>query len=178
MSEDSDKPFEATDQKLQRARDKGDIPRSTELNAAMMYLGAVLAFTIAAGFAVRHWLAIAARALGSEGWSSAGNVAVARAISGYAAGATVALASLLVAAILLGLLATRSLIFSPEKLAPDIKRIDPVKNAAQKFGANGLMTFALSLGKAGLVCAGGWFLFAALTDRIAASAMAQGQWVG
>lgn len=177
MSEDSDKPFEATDQKLKRARDKGDIPRSTELNATMMYLGAVLAFAVMAGFAVRHWLAMAARALGSDGWSPAGNVALARAMGGYAAGVTVGLASLMVVTIVLGLMATRSLIFSPEKLALDIKRINPVKNAGQKFGANGLMTFAISVGKAGLVCAGGWFLFASLTDRIAASGMAQGQWV-
>ena len=35
MSEENDdKPFEASDQKLRKAREKGDIPRSAELNVA------------------------------------------------------------------------------------------------------------------------------------------------
>ncbi|TJZ92551.1 flagellar biosynthesis protein FlhB [Paracoccus gahaiensis] len=177
MSETGDKPFEATEQKLRQARLKGDIPRSTELNAMMMYLGAVLAIAGAAGLVTRHWLAMAARALGSEGWIPGETVALARNLGGYAALATVGLAAFLVAAILLGLVATRSVILSPEKLAPDAKRISIVKNFGQKFGANGLVTFALSFGKAALVCLGGWFLFLSLLDRIAASAMAQGQWV-
>lgn len=179
MSEDKDdKQFEATEQKLQRAREKGDIPRSTELNVTMMYLGAFLAFAVAAGFAVRHWLSMAERALGSEGWSDTGPAAIARGLGAYAAMATIGLAGLVVVAIILGLMATRSLIFAPQKLAFDIKRINPITNAKQKFGTDGLITFAFSLGKAGLVCVGGWFLFASLADRIAASAMADGQWIG
>ncbi|WP_411837854.1 flagellar type III secretion system protein FlhB [Paracoccus sp. ME4] len=179
MSDDKDdKQFEATEQKLQRAREKGDIPRSTELNVTMMYLGAFLAFAVAAGFAVRHWLSMAERALGSEGWSDAGPAAIARGLGAYAAMATIGLAGLVVVAIILGLVATRSLIFAPQKLAFDIKRINPLSNAKQKFGTDGLITFAFSLGKAGLVCVGGWFLFASLADRIAASAMADGQWIG
>ncbi|WP_276606129.1 EscU/YscU/HrcU family type III secretion system export apparatus switch protein [Paracoccus liaowanqingii] len=106
-----------------------------------------------------------------------GTAPLARALGGYAALATVALALILVVAILLGLVATRGLIFSPQKLTPDFKRINIVKNAGQKFGANGLVTFALSVGKAGLVCLGGWMLFMSLLDRIGASAMAEGQWV-
>ncbi|MGR3200131.1 MAG: flagellar type III secretion system protein FlhB [Paracoccus sp. (in: a-proteobacteria)] len=178
MSEDSDdKQFKASEQKLQRAREKGDIPRSTELNAAMMYLGAFLAFTVAAGVAVRQWISMATRALGAEGWDPDGTAGLAQALWVHAAGATVGLAMLLVAVILLGLLATRGLIFSPQKLAPDINRINPIKNAGQKFGSNGMVTFAISLGKTALVCAGGWFLFRALLDRIVASSMAEGQWV-
>ena len=179
MSDDKDdKQFEATEQKLQRAREKGDIPRSTELNVTMMYLGAFLAFAVAAGFAVRHWLSMAERALGSEGWSDAGPAAIARGLGAYAAMATIGLAGLVVVAIILGLVATRSLIFAPQKLAFDIKRINPITNAKQKFGTDGLITFAFSLGKAGLVCVGGGFLFASLADRIAASAMADAQWIG
>ncbi|MDN5569259.1 MAG: flagellar type III secretion system protein FlhB [Paracoccus sp. (in: a-proteobacteria)] len=176
MSEDADdKQFEASEQKLAQARQKGDIPRSTELNAATMYLGAFLAFTMAAGFAVRQWLAMATRALGSEDWSDDVS-ATARDMGAYAGAAAVGLAALLVVTILLGLIATRGLIFSPEKLAPDINRINPMKNAGQKFGANGMVTFGISLGKAGLVCAGGWFLFAGLLDRIAGMAMSGSQW--
>ncbi|WP_410216408.1 flagellar type III secretion system protein FlhB [Paracoccus sp. (in: a-proteobacteria)] len=177
MSEDSDdKQFEASEQKLQRAREKGDIPRSAELNGAMMYVGAFLAFTVAASFAVRHWLAMASRALGAETWPD-DPAKLARDMAAYAAATTIGLAALVVASILLGLVATRGLIFSPQKLAPDMNRINPIKNAGQKFGASGLVTYAISLGKAILVCLGGWFLFAKLFDRIASSAMTGGQWI-
>jgi flagellar biosynthetic protein FlhB len=140
-----------------------------------MYLGAFLAFAMAAGYAVRQWLAMATRALGSEGWPD-DVTATARDMGAYAGVAAVGLAALLVVAIMVGLIATRGLIFSPEKLAFDMKRISPMKNAAQKFGSNGMVTFGISLGKAGLVCAGGWFLYASLLDRIAGMAMSGGQW--
>ncbi|MBU2956828.1 flagellar type III secretion system protein FlhB [Paracoccus sp. 1_MG-2023] len=176
MSEDKDdKQFDPSEQRLQRAREKGDIPRSTELNVTLMYLGAVVAFTLGAGVAVRQWIAMAMRALGSEGWRDMG---VAAPLALWAGAATVALAAVIAGAILVGLIATRGLAFAPDKIAPDLKRIDPIKNAKQKFGGSGLTTFAISVGKAAVVCAGGWFLFAALLDRIAGSAMAGGQWVG
>ncbi|WP_022706009.1 flagellar type III secretion system protein FlhB [Paracoccus zeaxanthinifaciens] len=175
MSEDKDdKQFDPTEQRLRQAREKGDIPRSTELNVTLMYLGAVLAFTLGAGFAVRGWIAMATRALGAEDWRDAG---VAGALAAHAGIATVALAGLIALAIVLGLVASRGLVFAPDKIAPDIKRIDPIRNAKQKFGGSGLMTFAISVGKAAVVCIGGWFLFAALLDRIAGSAMTGGQWV-
>lgn len=178
MSEqDDDKQFEATEQKLQRAREKGDIPRSTELNVTMMYLGAFLAFGLGAAVAVRHWLGMASRAMGSEGWAPGAPAAIARDLGIFAGAATVGLAAVLIVTILLGLIATRSLIFSPEKLAPDFKRVNPMKNAKQKFGGDGLMTFAMSVGKASLVCLGGWFMFASLLDRIAALSLAGGQWI-
>lgn len=176
MSEDQDdKQFDASEQKLQRAREKGDIPRSTELNGAMMYLGALLAFTVAAGVAVRQWLTMAARVMGAEDWP-ADPSHLALDLAAHAGIATLGLVTLLIVAILLGLVATRSLILSPQKLVPDIKRINPMKNAAQKFGSNGLVTFAISVGKSVLVCVGGWFLFVRLLDRIAASAMGGERW--
>jgi len=178
MSENTDdKQFEATEQKLQRAREKGDIPRSPELNVTMMYLGAFLAFSVGAGFAMQHWVVMGARALGAEGWPDSGVAPIAKSLGAYAAIMTIGLAGVILVAIMLGLLATRSLIFSPQKLAFDIKRINPISNAKQKFGGDGLITFGLSLGKAVLVCVGGCVLFLSLVDRISASSMADGQWI-
>ena len=58
MSEDDsdDKQFDATEQKLRKARGKGDIPRSQEVNAALAYLGACAAGAMAAAWAVPGWL--------------------------------------------------------------------------------------------------------------------------
>lgn len=177
MSEDKDdRTFEASEQKLRQAREKGDIPRSTELNATVMYLGAWLAFTMGAGFAVRHWMAMASRAMGNGGWVEGATFDIAASVAHFAGLSVLGLVSLPGLAILFALIAQRALIFTPSKLAFDLKRINPMKTAGQKFGASGLMTFAISLAKAGLVCAGGWYLFVGLADRLAASAMGGGAW--
>ncbi len=178
MSEENDdKPYEASEQKLRRAREKGDIPRSTELNVAAMYLGAWLAFGIGAVFAVRQWLSMATRAMGAEGWPLDGTFSVAASLGAYAGWAVLVLVMVPTATILVVLVVQRGLVFTPQKLAFDFNRLNVMKNAKQKFGAAGLVTFAISLGKAALVCAGGWYLFAALLDRISASAMGGGRWV-
>ncbi len=178
MSEDNtDKPFEATEQKLRKAREKGDIPRATELNVAAMYLGAWLAFATGAGFAVRHWLAMASRAMGAEGWPLDSVFGLAAALGRFASMAVIGLVTVSMVAIVVALIAQRGLVFAPQKLAFDVSRINPVKTAGQKFGASGLMTFAISFGKAALVCIGGWYLFAALLDRLAGSAMTGAGWV-
>ncbi|MFC3628544.1 flagellar type III secretion system protein FlhB [Paracoccus angustae] len=177
MSEENDdKPFEASDQKLRKAREKGDIPRSAELNVAAMYLGAWLAFAVGAGLAVRAWLSMATRALGAEGWTPGTAAATAAALGQYAGWAVLGLAAVPALAILVALVAVRGLVFAPQKLAFDLNRINPMKTAAQKFGKSGLVNFAISLGKAALVCAGGWFLFRSLLGHLAASPLAGDRW--
>ncbi|MDP5308566.1 flagellar type III secretion system protein FlhB [Paracoccus spongiarum] len=176
--ENDDKPFEATEQKLRKARERGDIPRSTELNVMAMYVGAWLAFAIGAGFAVREWLSMASRAMGAEGWPVQEVFGLAAMLGQYAGIALIVLALVPALAIGVALIAQRGLVLTPDKLALDFNRINPVKTAGQKFGVSGLMTFAISFGKAALVCAGGWYLFAALLDRLAGSAMTAGRWIG
>ncbi|HIC65315.1 flagellar type III secretion system protein FlhB [Paracoccus sp. (in: a-proteobacteria)] len=178
MSEDKDdKQYDASEQKLRKAREKGDIPRSTELNVAAMYLGAWLAFGVGAGFAVNQWLSMASRAMGAEGWPLNSSFALATSLAQFAAIGLIGLTMVPALAIMVALIAQRGLVFAPQKLAPDINRINPIKSAGQKFGPSGLVQFGISLGKSVLVCIGGWFLFADLLDRIAASAMGGGRWV-
>lgn len=65
------------------------------------------------------------------------------------------------------LLAQRGLIFSGEKLAPKLARINPVANAGHKFGRSGLVEFLKNTAKMVLV-AGllGYFLTSRLSDMI------------
>ena len=175
--EDNDKPFEASEQKLRKARDKGDIPRSTELNTAAMYLGAWLALTLGAGLAVKAWMTMATRAMGAEGWAPGSTATIAAALGHFAGWTTLALSAVPVMVLLVLLIAGRGLVFAPQKLAFDINRINPLKTAGQKFGRTGLVQFAISLGKAALVCAGGWFLFRALLGHLAASPLAGDRWI-
>lgn len=173
-----DKQFEASGQKLDKARAEGDVPRSPEVNVLAMYIGFWFVFATVAGYAVRQWLAMAERSLGGEGWPSEPAFSLASSLGRYAG--IVVSSSILVPSVLIlgGLVAQRAFIFSAKKVKLDFKRINPIKNAKQKFGISGLMTFAISLAKVSLVCAGGWYIFMGLFDRLATTAFGSDtQWV-
>lgn len=179
MSEDKeDKPFAPTERKLRQARDKGDVPRSIEVNALLAYTGMFVALVILGPKVAMYWLV---RAGSGEGLTAADPETVFATAHGIAGGAMLmAIGPLLLPGLLVlaGLVVQRTLIFTPSRLAPDIKRINPVSNAAQKFGVQGLVTFALSVAKVGLAGAGGWWLFVRLIDRLgAAGYMNEAQWL-
>ncbi|MFD1796701.1 flagellar biosynthesis protein FlhB [Paracoccus aurantiacus] len=179
-TEDDDKQFDATEQKLRKAREKGDFPRSNEVNAALAYLGALAGGAAALSWALPGWLHSVDGAWRNAGFTSAGGMSPAGALRtkagldaalGVAASAAlITLAVLAVPAIvvLIGLMAQRGIVFVPSKLAPDINRINPIKNAGQKFGKTGLVTFAISTAKAVAVAIGGWFLFGRMLPRLIA----------
>lgn len=177
----SDKQFDPTEQKLRRAREEGDIPRSTELNAALTYLGFLGALVLIGGTAAPSWMNMAARAFGGEPWPNrvgASTDDLAAAFAEHAALVTLLVVTIMGVVVLAGLVVQRGIIFTPKKLAPDISRINPFKNAKQKFGKSGLVTFAISLGKVMLVGLGGWLLFASLLTYLAnADFMAELQWI-
>lgn len=182
MSEESDdKQFDPSEGKLRKAREEGDIPRSAELQAALAYLGFWFAVVFAATWAVPRWTRMAARALGSEPWPQGRGQSVmdlARAMGAQAGLAVLAAVAIIALPVILGIVVQRSMVLTPKKLLPDPKRIDPIKNAGQKFGKSGLVTFAISLGKVVLVGVGGWFLYSGLFAWLMSSgAMADLQWV-
>lgn len=172
MTEEGDRPHDPTAKRLQDARDKGDIPRAPDLNAAAAYGGFLLA-TLMSGAAL-----LAVGTGGAALLSQAPAMADAALTNGQTfalglAGAMLLplwpfllLPGLAVLALLIGL---RGIIFSGEKLAPKLSRIDPLANARQKFGPEGLVEFAKSFAK--LVLTGlalGW-LARAEGDRIIAA---------
>lgn len=181
MSEDApgDKPYEATEQKLRQAREKGDIPRSTEASTLLAYIGAALALLGVAPLLLPGWLT-RIRAFADDIAAPEGAVFDAVSdIAGYAALSTLAMVTVPAAIILVGLIAQRGLTFTPSRLAPDLKRIDPFRNGVQKFGPRGLVTFSISLTKLVFTLIGGWFLFRHLLGRLADSGyMRDMQWLG
>lgn len=178
MSEENDKPHDPTEQKLRQARAKGDIPRSAEVNVLLAYAGAVLALVVAAPLAVGPWLARGSALPATIAAPEGAVFDMAWAWAGFAALATLGLLVPPAVLVLLGLAAQRGLVFTPSKLAPDLKRINPVKNAAQKFGPQGLVTFGLSLLKLGLTLGGAWFLYRRLLGRLTdAGYMREMQWL-
>jgi len=150
--QDEDKQHEPTQKKLDDARRKGEVPRSTDLTTAAAYSGFLLvAVSIGAGN------------LRDAGGVLAGLLDRAETLSRdvFAGGGTVATGSLLrelgfgflpwflVPAVfaLLANVALRSFTIAPEKLQPKLNRIGLVANAKNKFGRSGLFEFAKSFAK-------------------------------
>ncbi|MFG6079890.1 flagellar type III secretion system protein FlhB [Paracoccus litorisediminis] len=179
--DDDDKQFDASEHKLRRAREEGDIPRSAELSSALTYLGLWGALSLAVVWLVPDWTAMAARGLGAEPWPDGRGKSVmdlARAMTGQAGLGILAILVIIALPVLIGLIVQRAIIVTPKKLLPDINRVNPLKNAGQKFGRSGLVGFAISLGKVSLVAAGGWFLYRSLLGWIlSTNAMAEMQWI-
>ncbi|WBU60215.1 flagellar type III secretion system protein FlhB [Paracoccus albus] len=188
MSEEQndDKQFEATEQKLRKAREKGDFPRSTEVNAALAYLGALVGGAVIIDWLLPAWM------LASTGvWSDVGSTRApdGRTTTGYdldmamrvwgsAAIYTLAAIAIPAAVVLIGLVVQRGVVFVPSKLSVDMSRINPVKNAGQKFGKTALVTFAISVCKVAAVGLGGWLLFRTMLAELLATGAAKGWLTG
>jgi flagellar biosynthetic protein FlhB len=153
MSEEAqspgEKPHEATPRKLEQAREKGEIVRSTDLNSAVMFLGVLLA-----GGLLSHGLFEMLGRLMQIALSRADPLAALLVAPGsFPVATAVFMPPLLFAAavmavpavlLVLALIAQRGIVFAPSKIEPKLSRISPISNAKQKFGLEGLFQFAKS----------------------------------
>lgn len=173
-----DRQHEPSEQKLRKAREQGDVPRSTEATTALTYLGVFGAFAMGMAVVVPAWLGLAERLLGAEALPD-GAESVARSLGLLSGAAVLGVALVPAALVVAGLLAQRGLVVTPSRLAPDLKRIDPFRNAGQKFGKTGLVSFAISLAKLCGVTLGGVLLFSTLGRTVAqAASMGATAWIG
>jgi len=148
----SDKPHAPTARKLEEARRKGEVPRSADMNSAAAFAGflvAMLAFGVetieAMGAALAGMIGQADSLAPAflEGEPAAPGGGLLRAL----AGPLVIWFGLPALAALAAVLAQRSFLVTPSKLAPRISRLSPLANARNKFGRNGLFEFAKSFVK-------------------------------
>ncbi|CAD0186565.1 Flagellar biosynthetic protein FlhB [Ruegeria sp. THAF57] len=148
----SDKSFEPTPQKLQKARDKGEVAKSNDLSAVAAYAGFLIALFAAGQFGLQHlgslFVVLIDQAdtlapLITEG-------PAASSVGGLLKTALLSVSILFVlpaAAVLLSLITQRALIFSPSKLKPKLSRVSLISNAKNKFGRGGLFEFSKSFVK-------------------------------
>jgi flagellar biosynthesis protein FlhB len=171
--DEADKEHEASQQKLDKARDDGDIPRSVDLQTAVAIGGFLLALYSFGSWAIEK--------VGTAGMvmldqadrlstlvTTGGSAPVAGMLLAFAAPP---LALLLVgpALVLAMLFATRGIVFAPGKLAPKLSRISPFATAKQKFGLEGLVEFGKSTLKLGLVSTILYYVLSARFEDILAS---------
>ncbi|MEY8803105.1 flagellar type III secretion system protein FlhB [Leisingera sp. XS_AS12] len=152
QDDDSDKSFEPTEQKLRKAREKGEVAKSTDLSVAAAYLGLIVAF-YAAGSSSVEGLGTALMAFLDQPDRLAplffdGSAA---APSGGFVGSAIKpiLPWFLVpfVFVLLSIIGQRALVFAPSKLEPKLSRISIISNAKNKFGRSGLFEFLKSFVK-------------------------------
>ncbi|RWR47259.1 flagellar biosynthesis protein FlhB [Sinirhodobacter ferrireducens] len=153
MSEedDSEREFDPTPHKLEEARRKGDIVRSSEITVAAAYGGILLASLALGGRALIAFgdqaMVLLDQADGLSRQMLGGGGAVAAGVVARMLGPAMLWLLAPAVLVLLALLAQRAIVVAPDKIMPKLSRIDPLGNARQKFGRTGLFEFLKSFVK-------------------------------
>jgi len=172
--EDSDdKSFEPTQRRLDEARKRGEIARAPDVTAAAGFAGMLLAAVLTGKSLLLQTGAVGSYALGhaedlSLQFAQGGRAAIGIVFSDLAT-AAVPFFALPFAAVILALLAQRAFTFAPEKLFPRLSRVSPLSNAKQKFGLDGLFSFAKTATKMLAITATLAAYLASRSDKIANS---------
>lgn len=151
MSEEDqsgEKEFEATERKLEEQRRKGEVPRSTDINTAAAYLGLLIAALAVGQMTLTRIGDTGMTLLGQADTLSQLMTEHAQPVVGGLLGAigfaVLPLVAIPFLMVWVSLFSQRVVIFAPEKLQPKGSRINPISNAKNKFGRNGLFEFAKS----------------------------------
>lgn len=159
MSQDDgqEKSFEASTEKIRKARTKGNVPISTDLALFLMFVGVLIGLyaaqtpAISLGEALGRFLWTPVQATDRVFAGEGGDQLVLSAlwfltiIVGPAA-----------ALIVVGLIVQQAIVFAPTKLKPDLKRLSPIEGIKNKYGPRGMAEFLKSGGKitATTICGG------------------------
>lgn len=149
---DEDKQHEPTQKKLDDARKKGEVPKSTDLMTAASYGGFLVAAYVFGGGSLQDLGQLFASLLDHADILS---------LAIFTDNATPVTAGLMLATVgalspwfvlptlfvLLMILSQKSLVVAPDKLIPKMSRISPMSNAKNKFGRAGLFEFGKSFSK-------------------------------
>jgi flagellar biosynthetic protein FlhB len=144
--DNDDKSFDPSQRKLDKARERGEIARAPDVNAAAGYAGLLLSALFGGPYVLLQFGALGQSILERSGdlsaqMSNAGQATLAPILRAVSV-AALPLFALPMIAVLLSLFAQRAIIFAPEKLLPRLSRISPISTAKQKFGLDGLFDFA------------------------------------
>lgn len=154
-SDSAEKEHDASQQRLDRARSEGDIPRSTDLLAAASIAGFVAAF---AGLGPWAFQSAGTAGMALLDQSASLSQLITSGASGPVGGLLLALSLPVMAILLVPMLAVLAVIFAtqgfvvtPAKLMPKLSRISPLSTFKHKFGPEGLAEFGKSTAKLLLV---------------------------
>lgn len=144
--QDTEKPHEPTQRKLEEARKKGQIAKSADVSVAASYAGLLLVLSFtgapqAAVFGQYLMVLLDQPEKLAENLFSGHPSAM---LGGVLASIVPAVAVWFLApagAVALSLFGQRAFVFAPTKLEPKASRLNPIQNAKNKFGRAGLFEF-------------------------------------
>ena len=162
-----DRTEEATPKKLQDARDKADVPRSKELGTATVLLASLAGLAFFGTGGARAYQALATRQWRIEREDVFSDAALLNGVyepMAAALGIIAPFLALMVIAALAGSILMSGWVFSGKALAPDIKRMSPIKGLGRMFGPKALMELFKAVLKVVLLGGIGALVFQASTD--------------
>ena len=147
-----DKSQEATPHRRQEARDKGQVAMSQDLGSAVVLIAGLAAIMLAGKSMARQLGHFARGQFAGEGWDGGllTNAAAAAQLNDLAVRLLFILlpvmGTLLLAAVLVNLFQI-GFLFLPDKLAPDISRLNPLAGLKRIFSLSGLMKLLFGIFK-------------------------------
>lgn len=154
--DDTEKSHAPSQKRLDEARKRGDVPKSTDLTTAAVYGAAALAIALVGSYAINTLGATATGLIEHSDRLSQSLVTSARAPTlGLLASFGLPLLPFLLfpmAAAILSIVVQGGFVFAPERIFPKLSRISPLTALGQKFGREGLFAFGKSLVKLIVVC--------------------------
>ena len=173
-SEDNDKQFEPTQKKLDDARKKGEIAKSTDLTTAAAYGGVLLAMMTIGPTALMGLATHLAVVMGQvDDIAQTVFDGTATPVFGgfieqvlWGGGPWLTVPALLA---VLSIVAQRAFVVTPSKIAPKLNRISILSGFKNKFGRQGLFEFVKSLTKLIIYCVVLSFFLMSQMDRILGS---------
>lgn len=149
QDESAEKTFDPTPRKLEEARKKGEIVRSSDLNTAVTYGGMLLGCGLF-GPAILDRFGASMQTMLAQADTlaplvlSPGGAATASSPMGEGLLLLTSLIAAPAVLLVLSLIAQKAILFTPSRLQPKLSRISPIQTAKNKFGMNGLFEFAKS----------------------------------
>lgn len=155
LDEDTEKSFDPTPQKLQKAREKGEVAKSADLSIVAAYAGMMLAFlTFGSSSALSLGTTLVVFLDQPESLSrllvEGPSPGPAGGMIGTIGFSILPLFAVPMVAVVLSIVAQRAFVVSGSKLKPKLSRISLIANAKNKFGRAGLFEFAKSFIKLSL----------------------------
>lgn len=152
QDDDTEKSFDPTPQKLKKARDKGEVPKSTDLMVAAAYAGFIICALVMGERVISRVGTTLSVLVGqsdqlSDLLFSGSGLAFTGGLASELGRALIPLFALPATAVLMSLFGQRAILFTPSKLQPKLSRISVISNAKNKFGRSGLFEFAKSFTK-------------------------------
>ncbi len=155
-NEGQEKTLAASEQKLKKAREKGDIPISTELNTLMLYIGIglsiiLLGAALVKGLAMVLFGMLERPELVAQAFLGDIKNPLPTQIMQSLGSKLFPFFALPAIFVILSLIAQRGIVFSPSKIKPKLSKISPIANAKKKYGTSGLGEFLKSFAKLCLI---------------------------